>query len=440
MNPSILEQTQRIRQEATQRFNKSYNNTVSNDVNIQKPSELKPELRGLTKEETALMIGGGVLALGLGVVVVANMDYEDAVLHSTPIVAKIEPLPKPVISKQESIIPHSEPVIYHTPTHIPHSIHVKVPDEVMEASNVSDNQTFKEAFDTARHELGPGHIFEWNGTVYNTFTANELHVMTNEQHQQWGEHYTDFVENHLPTEPLYPSDDNHVAINTFDHFSWTGIDKNGDGILEVLIAKEEGYSPVVWADTDNDGKIDTRFDYDATTGNLMSSDMPPEAYNTDLINDLPVLDHLQIPELSQIYSGNYSLQIEEYEQNFKISIASNDEHTIDIIAIHEEGKDPFLILDTDGDGHLETLYGYDHNVNHVESLALEQPIDPILFNQEIDSDGGGEHPLTINPPGCNPQDYIHYTNTNESNQTDHLGQESYFNNHDDVVAHDFDAP
>jgi hypothetical protein len=380
-----------------------------------------------------LLAGGGVLALGLGVVVVANMEDEDTVVPSTPTVAKITPLPTPVIPKTEPVVPHPEPTVipHHAPT--PHPIHVKIPDEVQEATSVSDDQTFKEAFDAARHELGPGHIFEWHGTVYNTFTASELHGMTNEQHQQWGEHYTEFIANHITPDPLPSLEDNHIAINTFEHFSWTGVDKNGDGILEVLIAKGEGNSPIVWADTDNDGKMDTRFDYDASTGNLMSSEMPPETYSIDLVNNLPELEHLQIPEESQIYHGNYSIEIEEMDENFKVSIASNDEHNVDIVALHQEGKDPILIVDADGDGHLETLYGYDHNFNHVASVPLDNPLDLIVFNQES-TDENGEHPLIIDPPNSdeNSDHFAHESN--------HFEQDTHFNNHDEVVAHDFDIP
>ena len=217
---------------------------------------------------------------------------------------------------------------------------------------------------------------------------------------------------------LLQTDDNHVAINTFEHFSWTGVDKNGDGIVEVLIAKGEGHSPIIWADTNNDGKIDTRFDYDVATGKLMSSEMPPESYNTDLINNLPELSSFQIPEQSQIYDGKYSIHVDESGQDYKVSISSNDDSTIDIVAIHEAGKDPFLLLDADGDGHLETLYGYNHNDSHVGSIPLEHPIDA-TYNANF------EHPTD------------HYTH-----ESDYIyEQELYFNHHDNVEAsHGFDMP
>ena len=33
--------------------------------------------------------------------------------------------------------------------------------------------SFRQAFDAARAELGPGGVFRWHGNIYNTYTADE---------------------------------------------------------------------------------------------------------------------------------------------------------------------------------------------------------------------------------------------------------------------------
>ena len=42
------------------------------------------------------------------------------------------------------------------------------------SDTVSDEMSFGEAFASARAELGPGGVFQWNGEVYHTFYASEL--------------------------------------------------------------------------------------------------------------------------------------------------------------------------------------------------------------------------------------------------------------------------
>lgn len=46
---------------------------------------------------------------------------------------------------------------------------------------VDDSMTFKEAFDAARAEVGPGGAFEWHGNVYGTYTADEWAGMSEEE-------------------------------------------------------------------------------------------------------------------------------------------------------------------------------------------------------------------------------------------------------------------
>lgn len=49
------------------------------------------------------------------------------------------------------------------------------------ATNVNDNMSFGEAFAAARAEVGSGGVFEWHGSKYNTFTAEEWNDMSSEE-------------------------------------------------------------------------------------------------------------------------------------------------------------------------------------------------------------------------------------------------------------------
>jgi len=51
---------------------------------------------------------------------------------------------------------------------------------LLEAS-VEGSQSFREAFQAARAELGPGSVFRWHGNIYNTYTAEEWNAMSAEE-------------------------------------------------------------------------------------------------------------------------------------------------------------------------------------------------------------------------------------------------------------------
>ena len=54
-------------------------------------------------------------------------------------------------------------------------------------ADVSDGQSFSDAFAQARAEVGPGGVFHWNGGVYGTYYADEWNAMSAEEKQQWAE-------------------------------------------------------------------------------------------------------------------------------------------------------------------------------------------------------------------------------------------------------------
>lgn len=53
----------------------------------------------------------------------------------------------------------------------------------------SEADTFRAAFQAARAEVGPGGTFEWHGTVYGTYTADEWNALSPAQQQEWAAHF-----------------------------------------------------------------------------------------------------------------------------------------------------------------------------------------------------------------------------------------------------------
>lgn len=60
-------------------------------------------------------------------------------------------------------------------------------EESMTAVRPLDNMSFREAFDTARAEMGPGGVFSWHGNLYNTYTADEWQAMSDDAKEQFAE-------------------------------------------------------------------------------------------------------------------------------------------------------------------------------------------------------------------------------------------------------------
>ncbi len=78
---------------------------------------------------------------------------------------------------------------------------VVIPDNVPIAESVNDDMSFSEAFAAAREEVGAGGVFEWNGNMYNTYTAEEWEDMTPEERSEFSDNFVDAMRENQSTEP-----------------------------------------------------------------------------------------------------------------------------------------------------------------------------------------------------------------------------------------------
>lgn len=62
-----------------------------------------------------------------------------------------------------------------------------IPTEIHTAGSVSDSMSFKQAFATARGEVGAGGVFEWHGKLYNTFSSEEWEGMAADARHAYAE-------------------------------------------------------------------------------------------------------------------------------------------------------------------------------------------------------------------------------------------------------------
>ncbi len=61
------------------------------------------------------------------------------------------------------------------------SVVVESSEQPLQEASVEGCQSFREAFQTARAELGAGGVFRWHGNIYNTYTAEEWNTMSTEE-------------------------------------------------------------------------------------------------------------------------------------------------------------------------------------------------------------------------------------------------------------------
>jgi hypothetical protein len=64
------------------------------------------------------------------------------------------------------------------------SAHSTTPDasaqHEIKVAEVDDNQSFKDAFDAARNQVGPGGVFHWHNGIYNTYSKDEWDSMSDD--------------------------------------------------------------------------------------------------------------------------------------------------------------------------------------------------------------------------------------------------------------------
>jgi len=58
---------------------------------------------------------------------------------------------------------------------------VESSEQPLHEASVEGCKSFREAFQTARAELGAGGVFRWHGNIYNTYTAEEWNDMSKEE-------------------------------------------------------------------------------------------------------------------------------------------------------------------------------------------------------------------------------------------------------------------
>lgn len=253
-------------------------------------------LKNLTKEQKNAVLSGGIGGL-IGVAGGAAALYT---LTSSNLIggAEIEATPVSDIAGQDiQATIEAEP----TPDPIPEEggETVVVYTEAPFATSVNDDMTFDEAFAAARAEVGPGGIFEWHGSTYGTYYANEWDNMSDaDQDQYWSSVHEatydieeqQFAENDIDQ----PSDiqSEGIIIGEADYIET--VDLDGNGIIDLATVDYNGNDlPDVVIDLDGDGQMDELWvDIDPETGEFTETseiiDLNNNTYDADQFADADI--------------------------------------------------------------------------------------------------------------------------------------------------------
>jgi hypothetical protein len=393
----------------------------------------KTTVKKLSKEEIALLAGGGVLVVGLGVIVVTNFSTdikEDAILAPPTIEGKL-----PIIEeiKPTFIVDKPDlPKISHTPPK--HENHHKVenhavvqhdekigslihtPHELLVATSPSDTQSFETAAQMARSEVGPGGIFAWRGTFYSTFTETEWERLPESERNNWVSAAEPIIEPHAVHQDavIQPDDilSNSMVVAERGAITWTGIDKDGDGKAEILLARVHGQSPVVMMDTDGDGKLDSRFQLDVESGKTVMIPIEHLEMGLHEVKSIPTVDagsnFYTIPANTIPNSTELPVSIYENEGQYFVGVDANHDGIVDVFTIDREGSTPLVGMDMDNDGKVETSFIYNattHEVNEWELVPIQEiTIDSIENDPD---DGSNRVSMLDNSEPQNHEGHLH---------------------------------
>lgn len=189
-------------------------------------------------------------------------------------------------------------------------------------AHVSDNLTFAQAFAEARHQVGPGGVFEWHGNVYGTFYANEWENMSAAQRAEYHSHidYQSAHDEHVRyygeyhhSNPTHETHENHEVSDNKENPNATRTDIDPEDSVKVLTIQQvdcefgkDGKAiiaevtfdgqPIVLFDLNNDGHFD-----------LLVADLN----NDGQLDDNEVIDvakdNIELVDLADKYNGQFQV-------------------------------------------------------------------------------------------------------------------------------------
>ena len=256
-------------------------------------------------------------------------------------------------------------------------------------AHVSDSQSFSEAFDAARAEVGPGGVFHWHGGIYNTYTAAEWEAMSDSEKDAFAQRVAPEVEASAVSTPT-DAQPEVVVVHHVHHVVDVGASSEAtpvaqnDDVRIVATGEYEGHVAVA-LDVDGDNGADVVV-IDVNDNKEFDA------------NDVAVNSRGDVATIGEIVGDN---------QN-DVAVVSEQEPT-------PQDDDVRVVAQTEYDGH--DVYGIDLNGDNQVDVAVIDVDDSgslsgpdVVFNGEgdyatIDELNNAADPNAGYYEVDNPQDY-----------------------------------
>ena len=214
-------------------------------------------------------------------------------------------------------------------------------------AHVSDSQSFSEAFDAARAEVGPGGVFHWHGGIYNTYTADEWNAMSDAEKDAFAERVSPEVEASAVSTPTDSQPEvivhhvHHVAADEATPVSQEEGDVRIVGTTEV-----DGHLAVGY-DTDGDGQTDVAIIDVDDSGNPTDADVVVTA-DGDVATIGDIVNGNQ-PDVAMVSEADPAPQDDDVRI---VGVAEYEGHAVVGIDMTGDNQADVAVIDVDDSGDL----------------------------------------------------------------------------------------
>ncbi len=143
-------------------------------------------------------------------------------------------------------------------------------EDGLKVATVDDSMSFREAFESARAQVGAGGVFTWHGNIFNTYTADEWKAMSSDDKRL-------FAEQVKPQIPAAEVETNRLAENepmqTSEADDDVQVAANQSHDTEVRSGYEANLQATTWnelAQEDNDVRVVGFKDIEIANGRSIS--------------------------------------------------------------------------------------------------------------------------------------------------------------------------
>ena len=217
-------------------------------------------------------------------------------------------------------------------------------------AHVSDSQSFSEAFDAARAEVGPGGVFHWHGGIYNTYTADEWNAMSDAEKDAFAERVSPEVEASAVSTPTDTQPE--VIVHHVHHVHHVAADEatpvsQEEGDVRIVGTTEVDGHLAVGYDTDGDGQADVAIIDVDDSGNPTDADVVVTA-DGDVATIGDIVNGNQ-PDVAMVSEADPAPQDDDVRI---VGVAEYEGHAVVGIDMTGDNQADVAVIDVDDSGDL----------------------------------------------------------------------------------------